>query len=60
MILKTNAQTYQLECALKASDYLPQFVSYLQRQGVTVDDPQQVVELLVSGKSLYQHFHTET
>ncbi|ARO06075.1 helix-turn-helix domain-containing protein [Lactiplantibacillus plantarum] len=60
LILKTNAQTYQLECALKASDYLPQFVSYLQRQGVTVDDPQQVVELLVSGKSLYQHFHTET
>ncbi|WP_412936464.1 hypothetical protein [Lactiplantibacillus plantarum] len=45
---------------MKASDYLPQFVSYLQRQGVTVDDPQQVVELLVSGKSLYQHFHTET
>ncbi|KLD60766.1 hypothetical protein WP50_07650, partial [Lactiplantibacillus plantarum] len=23
LILKTNAQTYQLECALKASDYLP-------------------------------------
>ena len=57
LILTTNEQTYQLECAMKASDYLPQFVSYLQRQGVTVADPQQIVGLLVAGKSLYQHFH---
>lgn len=57
LILTTNEQTYPLECAMKASDYLPQFVSYLQRQGVKVDDPQQIVGLLVKGESLYQHFH---
>ncbi|MCT3064540.1 helix-turn-helix domain-containing protein [Lactiplantibacillus pentosus] len=59
LILKTATQTYPLECAVKASDYLPQFVSFLQRQGVTVADPQQIVALLVEGQSLYQHFHAE-
>jgi len=45
---------------VKTGLFLPQFVSYLQRQNVKVLDSQNIVQLLVEDKSLYEHFHKIT
>lgn len=45
---------------VKTGLFLPQFVSYLQRQNVKVVDDQNIVQLLVEDKSLYEHFHATT
>lgn len=37
--------------------YLPQFINYLQRRGVIVNDQQALLPVIVSGRSVYEYFH---
>lgn len=52
-----DGRQWALDFGAHVKDFLPQFVNYLQRQGVTVNDDQQIVDLLLRGESLYNHFN---
>lgn len=57
LILITATATRVVDFNAQVRSYLPQFSHFLQRQGVTVIDDQQLLPLIVSGQSLYDHFH---
>jgi len=57
VIVTKQGQIVDLEMAAHVRDFLPQFINYVERQGVPVEDEEQVVDLLLAGESLYNHFH---
>jgi len=57
LIVTTNGQHWALDFGAQVRNFLPQFVTYLQRQGVPVNDDEHIVDLLLRGESLYNHFN---
>ena len=55
--LDSNQKIYHLDLSYEPKIFLPQFISYLSRKGVQVMDEHNIVEMLISGKSLYNHFN---
>ncbi|MFK4566505.1 helix-turn-helix domain-containing protein [Enterococcus sp. UD-01] len=48
---------YNLNFDSSVKKFLPQFVTFLKRHGINVIDDNNIVELLISDKSLYEHFN---
>ncbi|MFC6180591.1 helix-turn-helix domain-containing protein [Lactiplantibacillus daowaiensis] len=57
IITAKDGRHWALELGAHVQDFLPQFVNYLVRQGVPVADDDGIVELLLRGDSLYNHFN---
>ncbi|BDZ32201.1 helix-turn-helix domain-containing protein [Lactiplantibacillus sp. WILCCON 0030] len=58
LVLTTATMTRTLALNAQVDQYLPQLVNYLTRNGVQVNDDQAVLPVIISGQSLYEHFHT--
>lgn len=52
-----DGRQWTLDFSTRVKDFLPQFVNYLERQGVTVNDDQQIMAVVLRGESLYDHFN---
>ncbi|MGC3786829.1 XRE family transcriptional regulator, partial [Enterococcus faecalis] len=50
-----NNQTTKLYLYIYAKRFLPQYIAFLSRQRITIIDKSDIIELLVSDTSLYQH-----
>ena len=48
---------YNLDFDASVKNFLPQFVMFLKRHGIEVIDDHNVIELLISGRSLYDFFN---
>lgn len=48
---------YNLNFDSSVKKFLPQFATFLKRRGINVIDNNNIVELLISDKSLYEHFN---
>ncbi|MDB1689314.1 helix-turn-helix domain-containing protein [Enterococcus casseliflavus] len=48
---------YSLSFDTSVKNFLPQFMMFLKRRGIEVIDDHNVIELLISGKSLYDFFN---
>lgn len=48
---------YNLDFDASVKNFLPQFVMFLKRQGIEVIDDQNIIELLISGRSIYDSFN---
>lgn len=55
--LMTHSMTVIIPFTTQTVLFLPQFVSYLNRQNIEVVDDQKIVQSLVEGQSLYANFH---
>lgn len=53
----TNQNSYTLDLPVRTKDFLPQFVTFLTRKGVAVNDPSQIVQLLIADEDLFTHFN---
>ncbi|VDG17779.1 Cro/Cl family transcriptional regulator [Lactobacillus paraplantarum] [Lactiplantibacillus mudanjiangensis] len=52
-----DGRQWTLDFSTRVKDFLPQFVNYLERQGVPVNDDQQIMAVVLRGESLYDHFN---
>lgn len=57
LLVTYNNQTTKLYLDIYAKRFLPQFIAFLSRQRITIIDKSEIIELLVSDTSLYQHFN---
>lgn len=57
IMLMTAKRTWTLDLNAQVRDYLPQLLDYLTRHGIQVSDSQGIMPIIISGQSLYEHFH---
>lgn len=56
--IKTKEQgDFSLDLPADAKGFLPQFVAFLERKGVPVKDPNEILPELIQGNSIYEYMH---
>ncbi|MGG5330556.1 helix-turn-helix domain-containing protein [Enterococcus sp. AZ163] len=56
-VLTKAQEKYSLDLPANAQDFLPQFLAFLERKGVSVKDSDQILPQLIQGNSIYEYMH---
>jgi len=58
--VKTVTQTIELPLTAQLRQFFPQFINFLARQKITVINADEIVDLIVNQKSIYNHFNRQS
>lgn len=57
--VETEETSYTLGLPVRTKEFLPQFVAYLTRKGISVNDPSNIIQLLIADEDLFAHFNEQ-